>query len=371
MARFARDVTLAAHTTLGVGGPAWGFGEARDVEALRALLAEADAAARPVLILGEGSNLLVSDAGFAGLVIVPRDDALTFAEEGDAVRVRAAAGVRWDALVARTVEAGLAGLECLSGIPGLSGAAPIQNIGAYGQEVAEVLDVVEVLDRESGRAEHLPAAACGFGYRESAFKSRWRERYVVTALQLRLSRTAPPRLAYAELARALPTLPADRGAALAAVRQAVLSIRRAKAMVLDPDDPDTRSAGSFFTNPLVSREDVERIADRLARSGLDPASMPRYPVAGDGARVKLSAAWLIERSGFAKGARLGAAGLSSRHVLALVNRGGARAAELVTLAARIRRRVCDTFGVTLEPEPVFVGFPAGFSLDDAEPSVGA
>lgn len=344
-----RDVPLAPLTTLGVGGPARWFLEAPDADTLAAGLRWARDRGLPVFVLGGGSNLLVADRGFPGLVIRVDVRGVEVAETGGEIVVEAGAGEVWDALVARCVAAGWAGVECLSGIPGRVGAAPIQNIGAYGQEIGEVLEAVTVLDAETGRVRELDRAACAFGYRTSVFKTTAAGRYVVLGVRLRLRPGGAPTVRYAELARRLD------GAAptLEAVRRAVLALRRGKGMVIDaetpPSDPDRRSAGSFFLNPVVPAA----LADEIAARAADP--MPRWP-AGDG-RVKLSAAWLIERAGFRKGHARGAVGLSTRHALALVNRGGT-AADLVALAAEIRRAVAAAFGVTLHPEPVFVGFDA-------------
>jgi UDP-N-acetylmuramate dehydrogenase len=358
-------VPLSAHTTLGVGGPARHLARCRHAGDLRRALDWAEAGGLPVLVLGGGSNLLVSDEGFPGLVVQLLDESLSFDEAAESARdetvlVRAGAGLSWDHLVAATVERGLAGIECLSGIPGLIGAAPIQNIGAYGQEIGDTLAKVEVLDRTTGESLSLDKAGCTFGYRTSAFKTSLRDRYVVTAVSLRLFRHGRGAVRYRDLERLFSQAESE-APSVAAVREAVLEIRRSKSMVLGSraladDDPNRRSAGSFFLNPLVSASAADDVANRvlLLRGPAAAGSMPRYP-AGDG-RLKLSAAWLIERAGFHRGYCLGAAGLSTRHVLALVNRGGATARDLLTLAGRVRRRVRDAFGITLQPEPVFLGF---------------
>lgn len=337
-----RDVPLGPRTTLGVGGPAWALAEAPDAARARALLEWAAEAGRPALVLGGGSNVLVADAGYPGLVVRLTDRRLRI--DGD--RVEAGAGLDWGALVEACVARELAGVECLAGIPGEVGAAPIQNIGAYGQELAETLESVEVLERATGHARALSAAECEFGYRDSRFK-RDRDAFVVTKVVLRLSPAGAPALRYPELARAV------EGAApsLEQVRQAVLRIRRGKSMVLDPADPNSRSAGSFFTNPIVPAAVADDVLTRAEARGL--GAPPRYPAEGG---VKLSAAWLIERAGFEKGYGEGPAGLSSRHCLALVNRGSATARDILRLAATVRRGVQDAFGVTLVPEPVFLGF---------------
>ena len=332
------DVPLAPLTTLGVGGRARWLTVCRDAREVAAALDWAAQAACEVLVLGGGSNLLVADAGFDGLVLRVAAAATRFDTDG---RVYAAAGADLDALVAEAVSRDLAGVECLAGIPGRVGAAPIQNIGAYGQEVAEVIERVHAVERATGAAVELDAAACGFGYRQSRFKRDGA--HVVTGVTHRLRPGGDPTLRYAELERAAPA-----GASLQEVRDTVLALRRAKSMVIDPTDENRRSAGSFFENPVLDAAEVERVA------AIAPPRMPRWPQP-DG-RVKLSAAWLIERSGLSKGAGDGPVGLSSRHTLALVNRGGATAAQVVAFAGAVRRRVFASYGVTLRPEPVFVGF---------------
>ncbi|MFH1466815.1 MAG: UDP-N-acetylmuramate dehydrogenase [Pseudomonadota bacterium] len=334
-----RHVPLAPYTTFGVGGPAAELLEVYDdttfVEALRA----ADARGQPVLILGGGANVLVADAGFDGLVLVVRTAGRRL--QGEVLEV--AAGEDWDPLVAWTVAQGLAGIECLSGIPGRAGAAPIQNIGAYGQEVAETVLAVRAWDRWEHELADLTPADCAFGYRSSHFKAV-PERFAVLSLRLglRLGLPAPPR--YGELSRALEAL-AEPG--LADVRAAVLALRRGKGMVYDPADPLTHGAGSFFVNPTVTMVTGRRLM--AAHPDLPAFDQP------DG-RVKLAAAWLIEHAGFPRGSRLGRAGLSPRHALALLNTGGATAAEVRALAAAIQAAVQAAFGVRLEPEPRFVGF---------------
>ncbi len=335
---------LAQHTTMGVGGPAAELREADSEAALIEALGAADRADEPVLLLGGGSNLIISDAGFPGLVLAVRHRGVE-ASGGDAVLVDAAAGEPWDDLVAWTTERGLAGLECLAGIPGQVGATPIQNVGAYGQEVADTIVDLRAWDRREQRVVTLPASACRFGYRASAFKAELRGRYAILSVRFALRRGAPAPPRQGELARRLEAL--DGAVTPARVRELVLTLRRDKGMVHDPDDPDTHSAGSFFVNPVVSAERAEHVSSGVSRS------MPSWP-AGSG-RVKLAAAWLIEEAGFPKGFRMGRAGLSTRHTLALTNRGGASADEIVALARHIRAGVQQRFGVTLEPEPVLVG----------------
>ena len=338
---FLRDVPLAARTTLGVGGPARRFVRVADDGELRAALADADRAGERVLVLGGGSNLVVGDAGWAGLVIQLADDRITLDADGG---VDAAAGASWDELVARAVAAGLAGVECLAGIPGLVGATPMQNVGAYGQEVSDTITSVRVFDRERGEVGAMAGAACGFGYRSSIFRGS--ARWIVLGVRFQLApgaRSSPIR--YAELARALAITEGDR-APLADVRRTVIALRRGKGMVVDPADPDSHSAGSFFTNPIL---DPPALAAALALAGPD---LPRWPQP-DGT-TKISAAWLIERAGFAKGTTRGRAGISRKHALALVNLGGATATEILALAAAIVAGVHARFGVTLEREPILV-----------------
>jgi UDP-N-acetylmuramate dehydrogenase len=337
-------VPLAPHTTLCVGGPARHFAEATTEAEVADALGWARARALPVLVLGGGSNLLVADRGFDGLVLRARLRGLTVESHGGEVVVTAGAGEAWDDVVARAVAEGWAGLECLSGIPGDAGATPVQNVGAYGQEIADTLAFVRAVDRATGAAVILDRAHCGFGYRDSVFKREDAGRFVITAVGYTLRRGGAPELRYAELARRF----ADTAApSLADVREAVLALRRSKSMVLDPADENGRSAGSFFTNPVVAAAEAER----LAAAHVD---LPRFPAPGG--QVKLSAAWLIERAGFPRGTHDGPVGISTKHSLALVNRGGATAAALVAFAAKVREGVRARFGVTLAPEPVLVGF---------------
>jgi UDP-N-acetylmuramate dehydrogenase len=313
---------------------------------------QADERGEDVLVLAGGSNVVLADDGWRGTVVLVRTTGLaSHPGPGGSVLVEIAAGEGWDGVVAAAVEGGLAGIECLSGIPGSAGATPIQNVGAYGQEIASTLDAVRVLDRGSGEVSELGPGELGLGYRQSRFKGR--DTHVVLGVRLRLERTgesAPIR--YAELARALGVEPGER-VPLAAVREAVLRLRRGKGMVLDPGDPDTVSAGSFFTNPVLAADDFARLEARAAERLGPDARPPAFPDA-DG-HVKTSAAWLIEHAGFHRGHARGRVAISSKHTLALTNRGGASAAELVELAAEIAGGVRDAFGVELHPEPVFPG----------------
>jgi UDP-N-acetylmuramate dehydrogenase len=342
---------LAPLTTLGLGGPARFFVEATDEATVLAALDWARERGLSVFVLGGGSNLVVADAGFDGLVLRVAPRGLTFTAAGDVVLVEAAAGEPWDAVVAATVARGLGGLECLSGIPGLAGATPIQNVGAYGQEVAETVSTVRILDRADGAVTNLFAARCSFAYRDSAFK-RAPERHVVLSVTFALRPAGPPVLRYPELKQALAGVSRP---SLDDVRAAVLALRRRKSMVIDPADPNCRSVGSFFTNPIVPAAEADRVVDRALAAGVMARGeeVPRFP-ASEGA-VKLSAGWLIERSGLAKGLRRGPVGISSRHALALVHHGGGTTAQLLALAREVRDTVEARFGVRLVPEPMLLG----------------
>ena len=344
---------LADYTTVRLGGPARDFvragTEAELIEAVRA----ADARGEPVLILGGGSNLVVADEGFDGTVIQVATRGVSYGAGPGVLTV--AAGEDWDAAVARTVAEGLAGVECLSGIPGLAGATPIQNVGAYGQEVSQTITQVRVYDRKTSEVLDIPNEQCGFGYRTSRFRGS--DRFVVLSVTFGLAvqvRSAPVR--YAELAAALGVRPGDQVESTEA-RSVVIELRQRKGMVIDPADPDTRSVGSFFVNPVLDGAALAAVeAAARARCGAD-TRVPSFDVAGsaDGL-VKVPAAWLIERAGFGRGYGLGdGARISSKHTLALINSGSASTAGLMALARAIRDGVRDTFGVSLAPEPTLVG----------------
>jgi UDP-N-acetylmuramate dehydrogenase len=336
--RTEHDVPLAALTTLRLGGPARKLLIAETAEELVAAVRAAD---EPLLLIAGGSNLVLPDAGWPGTVV----RIATRGVEVAGSRVLAQAGEGWEALVARCVASTLGGVECLSGIPGSVGATPIQNVGAYGQEIAEVVARVRVFDRDRDEVVDLEAGECGFGYRTSAFKRAPGARVVLEVeLALREDALGGP-IRYAELARALGVAIGER-APLSRVRAAVLALRRGKGMVLDPCDADTVSAGSFFTNPVLTDQEFAALRERAAQAP------PAFPDA-DG-HVKTSAAWLIERAGFHRGYGSGRARVSSKHTLALTNRGGTTA-ELLALAREIRDGVREAFGVTLEPEPTLVG----------------
>jgi UDP-N-acetylmuramate dehydrogenase len=345
-------VRLADHTTLRLGGPARRFVRAGTDADLIGAVRAADDAGEPMLILGGGSNLVVADEGFDGTVIQVATGGMS--RPGDTGLVTVAAGEDWDAVVAWTIAAGLAGLECLSGIPGRTGATPIQNVGAYGQEVAETITAVRTYDRITGQTTIIPNERCGFGYRTSVFKRDDARRHVVLSVTFQLavqSVSAPVR--YAELAAALGVEPGDQVASTTA-RKAVIELRRSKGMVLDAADPDTRSVGSFFVNPVLDGAALAAVeAAAQARCGAGT----RVPCFDAGAGlVKVPAAWLIERAGFGKGYGLGdGARISSKHTLALVNSGSASTAGLMALARQIRDGVRDAFGVSLAAEPLLVG----------------
>jgi len=343
---------LADFTTIRLGGPARGFLSASTDDELIEAVRAADASGEPVLILGGGSNLVVADEGFDGTVVQVATRGISRGDRPGMITV--AAGEDWDAVVARTVAEGLAGLECLSGIPGLAGATPIQNVGAYGQEVSQTITAVRVYDRQTREVRDIAAAQCGFGYRTSVFKRDGRRRFVVLSVTFRLAAqalSAPVR--YAELATALGVSAGDQVKA-AEARSAVIELRQRKGMVIDPADPDTRSVGSFFVNPVLDGSALAAVeAAARARCGPD-TKVPAF-AAGDGL-VTGPAAWLIEQAGFGRGYSLGdGARISSKHTLALVNPGSASTAGLMALARRIRDGVREAFGVSLTPEPVLLG----------------
>ena len=350
----ATPTLLRELTTLRLGGPAGRLVHAADEQAVVDVVRRADRGGEPLLVLAGGSNVVVADEGFPGTVlrIATRGVARAEPQPGRVV-LEVQAGESWDPLVARCVAEGLAGVECLAGIPGSVGATPIQNVGAYGQEVSETIRAVRVLDRERDAVLELDAAACGFTYRSSAFKrtpGRWVVLAVTFALE-RSARSAPIR--YAELAQRLGVSLGDR-APLANVRAAVLALRRAKGMVIDPGDPDSVSAGSFFTNPVLDAAQFAAL-ERRVRERLGDGTRPPAFRSADG-RVKTSAAWLIERAGFRRGhGDPRGIAISAKHTLALTNRGAGTTSELVALAREIAGGVREAFGIELVPEPVFVG----------------
>lgn len=344
---------LARYTTFGIGGPARWFVEAKDEGAIREAITWARERSVPVFVLGGGSNLLVSDAGFAGLVLHVAFTGIASSEDGDDRIYRVAAGENWDRFVQHVVDDGCAGIECLAGIPGTVGGTPVQNVGAYGQEVAETIERVRVLDMETMRGVEMTNLECRFAYRSSLFNTTAKGRFLVTRVDYRLKRGGKPGLRYADVRKAFGV---DAEPSLAEVAAKVREIRRSKGMLLVDGDPDCRSAGSFFKNPAIPAEHFAELTQRL---GAEP---PHYP-AGE-RQVKLPAAWLIEHAGFAKGFALSGVArvaISTKHTLALVNlaevgRGGATAAEVLELRDALVAGVKKRFGITLEMEPILVGF---------------
>jgi UDP-N-acetylmuramate dehydrogenase len=338
--QFRERVTLAPYTTFKIGGPARWFAEAESETDILEAVDFARGRGLPLFALGGGSNLLIADEGFPGVVL---HIALKGIEQrGDAFDV--AAGEDWDGFVTRVVEQGYAGVECLAGIPGTVGGTPIQNVGAYGQEVSETVTRVRVLDLHSLKFGEFSNADCGFAYRRSRFNTTERGKYIVTRVRYELRRDGAPRIAYADLKKYF------QGSAAPSLREvsaAVREIRRGKGMYIVPGDPDCRSAGSFFKNPVVSAEEFAHIE---AAEGIE---VPHYPA--EDSAVKIPAAWLLERSGFHKGYAMGEAGISSRHTLALINRGSAKAADIFSLRDKIVAQVEARFGIRLEPEPVLLG----------------
>lgn len=340
------NLPLSSWTTFGVGGAARYFLNATSEQDVLDGLDFAKAKSLPVFVLGGGSNLLVADRGFEGLVLRVGLRGTTW----EGAQLKSAAGEDWDEVVAACVARGMGGVECLSGIPGLAGGTPVQNVGAYGQETSDVLVGVRALDRQTESVVELSRQECGFSYRSSIFNTTHRDRYIVLSITYQLRPGAAPEVKYPDLLRRFEGR--DMPPTLQEVREAVREIRASKGMLIVEGDPDCRSAGSFFKNPVLPEAEYARLQSST------PAPVPRYP-AGTG-KVKTSAAWLIEQAGFKKGFTMGAAGVSSKHTLALVNRGGAKSADIVLLARTIRRGVEDMFGIRLVPEPVFVGFDEEF-----------
>jgi UDP-N-acetylmuramate dehydrogenase len=343
--KILENISLTAFTTFGIGGPARWFAEAATEDEI----ADANEWARgrgvPLFVLGGGSNVLVADEGFPGLVLHVGMKGID--RDGELFRV--AAGENWEHCVGETIGANCAGMECLAGIPGTAGGTPVQNVGAYGQEAASIIDRVRAFDLKTRQFVEFSNAECGFAYRKSRFNSTDKGRYIVTRVDYRLRENGAPLIAYQDLKAHF----ADWATAptLAETAEAVRSIRRSKGMLLMEGDPDCRSAGSFFKNPSVSEEVAERVRRIAAGAGMPFRAFP-----AEGALVKIPAAWLIEQAGFAKGYEWGAAGISSRHTLALINLGGATAKEILVLAEEISGAVEARFGVRLEMEPEMVGF---------------
>jgi UDP-N-acetylmuramate dehydrogenase len=343
------NIPLGPRTTLGVGGPSRWFVEIRGEDELREAVDWAASRELPLFVLGGGSNLVVSDGGFGGLTVHLALRGAERREESGAVVFEASAGEDWDALVAKTVAAHCAGMECLSGIPGSVGGTPVQNVGAYGQDVSETISLVRALEVATGNFREFSNTECGFSYRSSRFNSIDAGKFIITRVRFALTSGGTPKIEYADLKKYF----AGRTGSptLQEIREAVRAIRHQKAMLIVEGDEDCRSAGSFFKNPVVDVAIYERVAAQVAPKGLTP---PKYP-AGNG-EVKIAAAWLVEQSGMTKGFTLGPVAISRRHTLAIVNRGGARARDVIALKDLIQQRVRDTFGIELKPEPVFVGF---------------
>ena len=345
----SENVELAPMTTIGIGGPARYFAEAITTEALIAGVLWARSRDLPLFILGGGSNIVVSDRGFPGLVLRVSVRGIETRFDDRDVVITAGAGEEWDPLVAHCVSQNWAGFECLSGIPGRVGATPIQNVGAYGQETSETLVSVEALDLDANALVDLCSDDCEFGYRTSRFKMRDRGRFVISRVTYRLKLDGDPAVRYPELHRYLTDIGSE-SPTIGEVREAVLTLRRRKAMVIDARDADSRSVGSFFVNPTITHNEFEQLKQRCTNTG----DLPSFPVLDD--RVKLSAAWLIEHAGINRGYIHGNVGTSTKHALAIINRGGGTAREVYELKELIQRRVYEEFGIVLTPEPVFVGF---------------
>lgn len=365
--RLEENRPLGPFTTFGIGGPARWFVEAGSEDEVAETAAWAGERGVALFVLGGGSNLLVADAGFDGLVVRVglRGIEVANAQDGSAEKIyQVAAGEDWEHFVQRAVEDGCSGVECLAGIPGTVGGTPVQNVGAYGQEVASVIERVRAFDLQEHSFVEFTAAECGFAYRRSRFNSTDRGRYVVTRVDYRLTPNGAPTVRYADLQKALATAQTEgREPSLDEVAEVVRRVRQTKGMLMVEGDLDCRSAGSFFKNPAVTEEQYQRIAAVYAGSGAGEKAPPRFPAgteAENQGRVKVPAAWLIEQAGFHKGYARGAAAISSRHTLALTNRGagnrGATAAEILALAAEIAAAVEARFGVRLEMEPVRLGF---------------
>ncbi len=348
MLSLREQVPLAPLTTLSVGGRARFFVEAKTPDDVREAVAYSASQSLPLFVLGGGSNLVVADAGWPGLVLQLKISGISQRSEGTRVIFEVGAGEGWDNFVAATTAANCAGIECLSGIPGTVGGTPVQNVGAYGQEVADTIVVVTAFDRVSGEIRIFSNADCGFAYRTSLFNTSHRDRFIVLQVAYALERGAPPKIEYADLKRFFADQPSP---SLQAVRDAVRRIRQGKGMLLVEGDPDVRSAGSFFKNPIVDTQRFVELDAEMQSRGLQ---LPNYP-ADDGQR-KLSAAWLVEKAGFHKGYVHGNVGISSKHTLAIVNRGAARASEVVSFMNVIRETVFSRFAIDLHPEPVFLGF---------------
>jgi UDP-N-acetylmuramate dehydrogenase len=346
------NVPLAPYTTIGIGGPARFLVSIKREEQLPDALDFAFARGCPVFILGGGSNIVVSDSGFPGLIIKIELSGIQSFDGDNTVYV--AAGEQWDSLVQHCIGRNLAGLECLSGIPGTVGAAPVQNVGAYGEEISEVVLSVRAFDRETQEILELSPSECRFAYRSSIFNTTDAGRYIILRVSLGMRFDGPPRIHYRDLQ--LRFGDSARHPSLREVRNAVLQIRESKGMILLDADPDSKSVGSFFKNPILSREAALEVQNKARACGLlsIEENIPRFPALSD--KEKIPAAWLVEHAGFAKGLQRGNAAISTKHALALVNRGDASAQDILDLSRSIQDRVYELFNIELQPEPVFVGF---------------
>ena len=342
------NVPLAPLTTLGVGGPARFLADVRSPRDITEAVAWARNQGVPLFVLGGGSNLLVSDHGFDGLVLKVSMSGILPYRDGVFV---AQAGTDWDSMVAVAVSEGFAGIECLSGIPGTVGGTPVQNVGAYGQEVSDTIAEVTAISLDTGAERIFEKSECGFGYRRSLFNTTQRGSWLIVSVRFEL-RSGAPKIAYRDLKEYFAARN-NSSPSLQQVRDAVREIRRGKAMLIVPGDDDARSAGSFFKNPVLAPAEYQGLLEAAAQRG---EKVPSYPA--EGQSFKVPAAWLVEHAGFTKGFTRGAVGISRKHALAIVNRGGARAADVVALKNEIQKGVRDTFGIELHPEPVMVGFHA-------------
>ncbi len=345
------DVPISTLTTFEIGGPAQWLAEPSNLEELKQSILFAQENRLAVFPIGCGSNILASDSGCKGLLIKPKMQNLTVTIEGEEATVKAQAGVIWDDLVAETVKQDLAGLECLSGIPGQVGAAPVQNIGAYGQEAANTIESVQVIDLDTLETHNLSAAACAFAYRTSNFKTIWKGRYIITAVTFKLRVHGQASMRYQDLERFFADdLASDASwrPNLSQVRQAVLKVRASKSMLYDKADPNHRCAGSFYLNPIIPKAQAQQLKEQWP-------NMPVYNT-DDPTMCKVSAAWLVDNAGFHKGFRSGKAGVSSAHTLALINPGQASATDILAFSDLVKAKVKEVFDIQLKPEPIMLGF---------------
>jgi UDP-N-acetylmuramate dehydrogenase len=347
------NVRLENYSTLGIGGPARFFLRAQNEEIIEEAIEWAKKQNLPLFVLGGGSNILISDNGFSGLVLQIDIRGIKIDQNENEAIVSAKAGEDWDDFVSYAVSKNLSGLECLSGIPGKVGSTPIQNVGAYGQEVKDTIITVKAYDRDLKKIVTLSNSECEFSYRHSIFKSKAVDRFIILEVDYRLIPNGRPAVRYPELQKYLSEN-IEGEPSLAQVREAVITVRRRKAMVVDPDDIDSRSLGSFFVNPVIRRSEFQILEAEFNKRSNNGEKVPGFAAPED--MVKLSAAWLIEHSGFCKGYKHGNVGISSKHALAIINRGSGTAEEVIELMEKIQRGVEEEFGIKLSHEPIFVGF---------------